>query len=275
MNPLSPYRGTIQYIYGNWPAYLLTYLWIVSAVFLMGISLQQGWLGFIPLTLAALLITVYFFLASLWSAHQQFDPGGLRPHHMLFNMGRIHPDETIAVIDLGLRTQAIELARRLLTGQVMVIDVYNPQWTTSRALVRWRSRLPEPPDDPRLTWHVGEFGLLPLPDQSVTAVILCQVLSEFWQEGDRLRLIQEAYRILKPNGRLLLAERTRTGTNWLISGPLALQLPTDQYWRDLITKAGFHLRTERDLQGVLHCYHAEKLTPEQARQLALELPFEG
>lgn len=258
-------------MYARWPAYALGYGGIVLALIVIGISAQQGWIGFIPLTLAALIILAYFFLTSLWSLHQQYDRDGLKPHQVLFDMGRIRATDQFVYIDLGLRQRAIELARRLTTGKAIVVDIYSPQWTPGSTLVRYRARMPQPPPDPRIRWQTGRIDLLPLPDKSVTAVILCQVISEFWQEGDQLQLLEEIYRILSENGRLLLAESVQSRTNSLLMGPGVLQLKPVEQWRGLLQKAGFRVRSEKDLQGIIHCFRADKPTYTEAQQLTLGL----
>lgn len=265
------FGGLLRTVYANWPAYALAYGSIVLALIVIGVSAEQGWVGLIPLGLAAIIVLTYFFLASLWRAHLLYDQDGLNPHHVLFEMGQIRADDRFVYIDLGLRRRAVDLARRLTTGEVVVVDVYNPQWTTSRALIRHRSRTPAPPPDPRISWHNGRSDMLPLPDKSVTAVILCQIASEFWQEGDRVQLLQEVHRVLSENGRLLLAEPMRTQTNWLLKGPAALSLAPAAQWRDLLQQTGFRVRTEKDLQGVIHCIRADKPTYSEAQQLSLGL----
>jgi len=273
MNRSGRFSGTIGTVYAHWPLYALAYGGLIAALILIGVGARQGWLSLIPLGVALLLVQSYFLFASLWAAHQLYDINGIRPHHVLFDMGAIQDTETFVFIDLGTRRPAIELSRRLTTGRAIIVDVYNPQWTTSRALARRRAQRPPPPPDPRLTWRDGDVNLIPLPDHSVPAVILSQVLSEFWQHGDRLALLSEIYRILAPGGRLLLAERVRTQTNWLVTGPAALGLPTAGYWQNLLRQAGFRLQKERDLLGLIHCIRASKPTPAEARQLAFELDY--
>lgn len=271
MKSNRPFSGTLRFVYAHWPTYALAYGSIVVLLVIIGISLEQGWAGLILLALAGLIILTYFFLTSLWHSHRQYDPDGLNPHHTLFDMGRIRASDSLIYIDLGLRHRAIDLARRLTTGKVVVVDVYSPQWTPNLALVRSRARMPHPPSDPRIIWQTGRINLLPLPDKSVTAVILCQVLSEFWQEGDQLELLEEIYRILTENGRVLIAESVRSRTNSLYLGPRAFSLPTAEKWRSLLQKAGFRVRSEKDLQGIIHCFRADKPTYTEAQQLTLGL----
>jgi len=159
---------------------------------------------------------------------------------------------------------------------VRVIDVYNPQWNTNAAVQRGRLRVQahHPAADPRLEWLDGGIRLLPLPDESVSAVFLEQILSEFWQFEDRQMLLREVFRILEANGRVLVAERVRSPTNWLVMGPLGWSLATAEYWHELLTQAGFTLRQERDIQGLVHCFCADKPPPTAGLQLPLKLDLE-
>lgn len=265
------YAGTLNTVYARWPFFAALYGGIVAALVIIGVSAEKGWIGLIPLSLAIIIALAFFFLASLWSIHLQYDRDGFNTHHILFEMGHIQADDMFVYVDLGLRRRAIAIAHRLTTGAAIVIDVYNPQLNPKRALTRYRSRMTSPPPDPRLIWRNGRSDMLPLPDKSVTAVFLCQVLSEFWQEGDRLQLLQEVHRVLSENGRLLLAEQMRTPTAWLLQGPAALALAPVEEWRALLQKAGFRIHTEKDLQGIIHCIRADKPTYTEAQQLTLNI----
>ncbi|WP_420642977.1 class I SAM-dependent methyltransferase [Candidatus Leptofilum sp.] len=267
------FSGTRTYIFANWPRFVLLYLGIVVALIVIGVSAMRGWLSFIPMTTAVLLILIYFIATGIWEARQRYDFDGITPHHVLFDMGQLPATERFAYVDLGLQTPAIGLSRRLTTGRIIVIDIYNPQWTVSPWLVRWRAQQPPPPNDPRLSWREGNLGLLPLPDESINTIMLCHVAGEFWQEGDRMTLLQEAFRILKPRGQLLLAESVRSQTNWLIRGVTGFSLPTADYWHKRLEQAGYRVRSHKNLGGLSYCIRAQKPTPAEAQQLSFTLEF--
>ncbi|MCA9934858.1 MAG: methyltransferase domain-containing protein [Ardenticatenaceae bacterium] len=275
MKPKGHYRGTLQYLSARGPLYLALYGGVIALLIGMGLAAQRGWLAFVPLTLALVIVILYFLSASLWAAHHLFDPGGLQPHHVLFDMAQLRETDSFAFVALHGRSQAIELGRRLTTGQIAVLDVYNPQLTPSRVLARTRTPLSPPPSgDPRFVWRNGSISLLPLPNESVTAVILCQTLSQFAQAGDREILLKEVRRILLPGGRVLLAERVRTQNNWLALGPAAFNLETEQAWRDLLRRAGFMVRREQSLGGLIHCLRGDKPIPIEAQQMRFELTID-
>jgi ubiquinone/menaquinone biosynthesis C-methylase UbiE len=267
------FSGTRTYILANWPRFALLYLSMVGALIIIGLSAMHGWLSFVPLATAVFLILIYFIGAGIWEARQRYDFDGIIPHHVLFDMGQLPATERFAYIDLGLQRQVIGLSRRLTTGQIIVIDIYNPQWIISPWLVRWRNQEPPPPSDPRLSWREGSLNLLPLPDESINTVMLCHVAGEFWQEGDRIALLKEVYRVLKPQGQLLLAESVRSQTNWLIRGLAAFSLPTATYWRTLLQKSGYRIRSEKSVSGLSYCIRAQKPTPAEAQQLSFKLEF--
>ncbi|KAA3664787.1 MAG: methyltransferase domain-containing protein [Chloroflexi bacterium] len=271
----SRYNGLRHFIYAEWPLFASLYGGMVFALLVVGISATQGWFSFIPMATAVLLIFIFFLLATLWSAYQLYDIGGLRPHHVLFDMGQIQANDTFIFIDLGYRRRAINLSRRLTTGRIIVLDIYNPQWTTNPALVRLRKRMPIPPPDPRISLRDASMDLIPLPDESVSSVMLCQIASELWQQGDQLTLLKEVHRVLTPNGRLLLAERTRTQTNWLVMGLMALNLKRREDWEQLLNTAGFVVRRTQDLSGLISCFRADKPSPAEAQQMALDLAFDA
>jgi SAM-dependent methyltransferase len=270
------WRGVSNYIRDRGPLFALAYGGIVLCLLVIGVSILRQWPGYVPLALAATLVLGYFLAGAFWTAYQIAGRPGQRPVERLLEIGRLRPDEWVVCVDLGLRETALVVAGRLTVGRVTVIDVYNPQWNTSATLRRGRLRVlaHHPPADPRVEWLDGETRLLPLPNESVSAVFLNQVLSEFWQLEDRLLLLREVFRILRPNGRLLLAERVRSRTNWLVLGPWGWQLAKAEDWRALLAQVGFALPQETDVQDLVHCFRADKPLPAAALQLALHLDLE-
>lgn len=265
------FRGTFQYIYAHWPAFLLAYGGMIVALLLIAVGIEQRWLALVPLAAAAAILLGYGVAAAAWSAHQLYDAEGLLPHQVLFDMANIKPGDSLAYLDFGLRERAAEIASRLTKGKVTVIDVYNPQLTPSRPLYRRRMRAPSSVRDPRLDWLNGSVDLLPMPDNSVPALFLCEVLSELRQKGDRKALLKEVRRILKPGGCALIAEPSQSQTNWLTRGPAAAGIPTVQEWRDLLSECGFSLVKERELSGLIHCMQATKIRPADRGQLRFDL----
>lgn len=270
MDFTSRYRRTIAHVRSQWPIYLFGYgggiLLLFAAIV---VSLTQGWYSFVILALVGLLVLAYLLGVSLWSYHALHDNHSIRD--TLYEMGELDPTMTIVDVNLGLREFPVALSRRMTTGKVIVLDVYNPLLAPNRALARAHDAGDRPVSDPRLSWRDGSINLLPLPDNSIQAITLVQVASELWQEGDRLRLLQEVNRVLRPGGRLLLAERVQTPVNLLVSGLTGLRLPPAAYWLDLVERSDFKIRRTRSLGDLMMCIRVDKRQEGEARSLPVDL----
>ena len=272
MNSNGRYSGTARYLSAHWPTYALAYGTAIAALLLMALGIETRWLSLLPLGLLLFLLPLAFIITSLRAAHRLYDPGGIVPHQLLFEMGQLNGRSHFGLIDIGLRHQAVDLADLLTSGHISVMDIYNPQLISSGSVAR--SQRQHPPHDPRLTWLESSLSLLPLPNSSVPVVIACEILSHLDQEGDRLVLLREINRVLTPNGRLLMAERSRTQTNWLALGTAAANLHPASYWRHLLTNAGFHIRREQEPDGLILCLRADKPPATTGQQLRLNLQLD-
>ena len=270
MDRTSRYRGTLDYIAAHWPAYIFGYAGIILLLMvLVIISGYLGWWAFIPLSFAVLLLVAFYLGASIWAAHLQHD-GAV--HDILIELARIRPEDRFVHVDVGLRATAIGMGRQLTTGHMTVVDIYNPQLMPSGAIARGRALAPRPGPDSRVTWREGSITLLPLPDSSARVVTMDFTLGALWQDGDRRQLLAEVNRILRPGGRLVIVEKVRGYTNWLVWGPLALRLLPDEYWRGLLTGAGLEVRQEMEqFRGMVRFFRVEKSIPIRGQQLLLGL----
>ncbi len=266
-------RRTLRYIRTHWPLYFGLYGGLVLALVLIGLGLAAGWYAFVPFALAILIVASYLLAATLFVAYQLNDGPGGTAADILIQLGQIRAEDHVVCIDLGLRATAVAIARHLTTGEVTVVDVYNPQSNDGGALHRARARAGKAPSDPRLNWIDGSIDLLPLPDRSVRAVYLDQILSEFWRVEEQEQLLNEVRRILQPEGRLLMAERVRAHSNLLLAGLVTYTLPPHEQWRVLLQRAGFIIQREEFPRGLLYCVRADKPSPAAAKQMALQLEY--
>ncbi len=269
MDFTSSYKGALSQVRVRWPTYL--FFFGGGSLLLIGLSalsLVQEWYSFVILALAGLLVLLYFLVASLWAYHALYDNTNIRD--TLFDIGELNPQVTVVDVNLGLRSFPAALSRRLTTGKVIAIDVYNPQLAPGRPLARAHGQAERPTPDPRLSWRDGSISILPLPDNSVQTVTLVQTVNELWQEGDRLRLLREANRILMPGGCLLVAERARTPFNTVISGPAGLRLRPSSYWLELLQQSDFKVSASRSLRDLILCIRVDKRFPDEITPLPVD-----
>lgn len=267
------FNDTRRHVKTHWPTYLGLYAGLVAAMGLLGVGLASGWYAFIPFALAILLVVGYLLVAAFWTVYQLHDGPGPKVIDQLIDYAQLRPDDRIVCLDLGLCQTAVRVAARLTTGQVKVIDVYNPQSNTGGPLRRARAAARRPGPDPRLEWVDANIQLLPLPDRSVRLVFMNQILSEFWLPEERQQLLNEARRILVPDGRLLLAERHRSRRDLWLTGLVTSSWPPAETWPAMLKKAGFHIQREDSLRGLIYCARADKPPPTEGRQMRLQLEF--
>ena len=269
MNLSGEYDGTKRFAQARWPLYLIGYGGgMLLAIVAIVLGIFQGWLALIPLSLAALMVLAYLSLTSLWAVHLLYDNNDIR--NKLFELGRFRTNDSFVYLDVGLKWLPARMSRRLTTGHIIVIDLYNPLLTPDSNLARAHQQARHPDPDPRISWRDGDISLIPLADGSVSAVVMAEVASEFWQEGDRKMLINEIYRILSPGGRLILAERVRTTSNLLMMGFDGFNLETADYWKTLISKRGFRVSREEHLGDLMHFFRADKPLPDEGQQLIFD-----
>jgi SAM-dependent methyltransferase len=270
MNGESALDGLLNHLRVRWPSALLLLAGVILVLFVIVFASERGTWAMAAAAIAVLILIVYFSTTSLWAAYEQYVQRKTVPAQTIFQMGQIQPTSSFVHVGLGLRQTPVALSRRLTRGHIQAIDVYNPQLVPRRVIARQRRPFPSV-SDPRLTWLEGSMDLLPMPDNSVPLVVASYSLVEFWQHGDRERLLREMRRILQPGGHLILAEPARTTTQWLMIGPAAARLPPPAYWRDLLRTAGFVVIREKDVGGYYLCFRAEKPLPGAVQQLTLDL----
>ena len=139
MRPQGRLDNTRRYLRSHWPAFFGLYGLLVLTVVLLGVGLASGWYALIPFALAVMLVAGYVLAGALWTAYQTYDGPGPQIIAQLIDYAQLRPDDKIVCIDLGLRATAVEVARRLITGQVTTIDVYNPQSNPGAPLRRARA----------------------------------------------------------------------------------------------------------------------------------------
>jgi ubiquinone/menaquinone biosynthesis C-methylase UbiE len=263
----------MRHIRTHWPTFFILYGALVLALLMIGAGLALRWYAFVPFSLAIMLVAAYFLVSSLWVAYHLNDAPGETAPEILFRLSQTRPEDRVVCIDLGLKEMAVTIAQRLTSGEVTVIDIHNPQSNIGESLRRARSRAPKVQSDPRLNWIDGSVNLLPLPDQCTAAVFMNQILSEFWLPEERDQLLAEVRRILVPEGRLLVAERARASSHFLLAGLVTSSLPTAQYWRSTLAGKDFVVQREENPHGLLYCARADKPSPTTGKQLSLKLEY--
>jgi ubiquinone/menaquinone biosynthesis C-methylase UbiE len=105
---------------------------------------------------------------------------------------------------------------------------------------------------------VGKANKLPLPHNWADVIYCSFSLHELQDGTDREALFAEFARVLKPNGRLLIAEHGRDWRNLITFGPGAFSYFSPTTWSKHITQAGLTIQHHELWRGLVHLWVAER-----------------
>jgi len=167
------------------------------------------------------------------------------------------------VLDVGsgLAGAAIILASHY-GAQVDCLNVVEQQVFWSKEMVRMHGL------ENRVRVHVGSACDMPFADGAFDVVFCLEAAHCF---ADKPRFLAESRRVLRPGGRLLMADAVATSQNYLLRWEWLAQLPlvTWSDWRGFILASGLDLEEERSITGEVYPGFMQWLDREQPRDRLL------
>ncbi len=112
------------------------------------------------------------------------------------------------VLDMGCGRGAVltAVAHRLTTGLVTGVDIWSKKDQSGNAMdVTLRNASLEGVSD-RVQIETGDMRALPFPDSTFDIVVSSLAIHNIRLNADRKRAIAEGYRVLKPGGRMVIAD---------------------------------------------------------------------
>jgi arsenite methyltransferase len=147
-----------------------------------------------------------FFLANALSFFHTTRRGKFRVWDEVLDDLRLRGDERVLDMGCGRGAVLTAVASRLATGRVTGVDLWSThdQSGNSREVTR-RNVLLEGVQD-RVDVETGDMRALPFPDATFDVVVSSLAIHNIRSNAARAQAIGEAWRVLKPGGRLAIAD---------------------------------------------------------------------
>jgi len=248
------YSGTVAVLLYNWPIFVgIIGLGLVTLT--AGAFLAAPWnYLLIGVGIMALLLVISVSVASFIV----YDWGRTHEYDRLYELGQLANATVVIDITAGKLRGTRGLLSRVKTGHYFIIDIFDPAKMTDQALRRAREMEPPLEADRRIYRRTASPNQLPIPHNWADAVYCSFSLHELPSASDRAAIFAEFTRILKPGGRLVMAEHGRDCFNLLAFGPGVFSYFSPACWTRLITDAGLVIKHHERWRGLVHLWVAEK-----------------
>ena len=231
--------------------------WKITKVFLaVGIPLGAiGVLFHIPLAfrgaVALAEIGLLLLAYSLFGLYRMYGHPGVNYVRKLMALGGVQGKVTVADLHIGTYRHTFLLSDVLPEAQIKSVDCWNVEGESPEEAVADVRDLEKPPQsDPRIQTFKAEHFNVPLPDASCDAVCFGFGTHEIPTGGDREKLFNEAIRVLKPQGKVLLFEHGWDAHNYVIFGPVIHHVTKRQDWDKFLRERFDDVRYARSSQAV-------------------------
>lgn len=147
-----------------------------------------------------------FFLANASSFLYTTTRGKFQAWNEVLDTLRLRGDERVLDMGCGRGAVLTAVARRLTNGRVTGIDLWSTrdQSGNSRDVTLRNASLEGVSD--RIDIETGDMRALPFPDGSFDVVVSSLAIHNIRSNADRARAVAEAWRVLRPGGRLAIAD---------------------------------------------------------------------
>lgn len=183
--------------YGIDAPYAPVFMAIMIAAVLAVVILTGNW---------RMLLAVLFMSALLGSYLHTTLRGKFLAWAQLLDQLNLRGDERL--LDLGCGRGAVLLmaAQRLTTGQAVGVDLWRGVDQSGNSLEATRRNAIAEGVDERVELHTGDMTALPFGDDSFDVIVSSLAIHNISGRVGREKAISEAVRVLRPGGRLMIAD---------------------------------------------------------------------
>ena len=185
--------------------------WSLGGGLLFWFMNRQEYPGPSARVLGALALVAVVCAGIAWLKIHSSREGKLALREQLLDQLALKGDEKVLDVGCGRGLLAIGAAKRLKTGKVTGIDVWNPQDLSGNSAEAARENAKAEGVADRVRFDTGDARKLVYPDGFFDAVISSNALHTLDDDGEREHALKEMLRVLKPGGRLVIFDTAETG----------------------------------------------------------------
>lgn len=185
--------------------------WSLAVGFAFWFMNRQEYPGPAERVLAVLALIALACAGIGWLKIRSSRDGKLRLREQLLDQLALQDDEKVLDVGCGRGLLAIGAAKRLKTGRVTGIDVWNPHDLSGNSVDAAKENAKAEGVADRVRFESGDARKLVYPDSHFDAVISANALHTLGDDRLREQALRELLRVLKPGGRLLIFDTAETG----------------------------------------------------------------
>jgi arsenite methyltransferase len=149
-------------------------------------------------------------------------------------------DESVLDVGTGTGRTAIQVAKRLTTGRLVGIDIWDTMELGGNSPERAYKNAEIEGVKEKVEFKFGNVLEIPFDDDVFDIVTCSSVLNNLPGEKNRIKALKEIFRVLRPKGKCMLLEPLRNFRMFLAFTPFAVfQLGTRGDWENYAKTAGF------------------------------------
>ena len=249
------YSGTLSTLIYNWPIFAsIAFFGLV----MLGVSalLPAPWHW---VTLICGFGAFGIILSALATTYLVYDAGSQHEYDRLAQLGDLDQANVVLDITCGkLRGTRGLLPLAQKVGHYFLIDIFDPEKMSEASLRRARTMEPSLEVDRRIYQRPGQVDRLPVPHNWADVIYCDFCLHEIRNVTDREALFAEFARVLKPNGRLLIAEHSLDMPNFISFGPGAFSFFPANTWQQHLAHANLTVEHHERWRGLVHLWVATR-----------------
>ncbi len=185
--------------------------WALGGGLLFWFMNRQEYPGPSARVLGALALVAIVCAGIAWLKIHSSREGKLALREQLLDLLALKGDEKVLDVGCGRGLLAIGAAKRLKTGKVTGVDVWNPEVLSGNSAEAARENAKTEGVADRVRFDTVDARKLVYPDGFFDGVISSNALHTLDGDAERGQALREMLRVLKPGGRLVIFDIAETG----------------------------------------------------------------